>query len=118
MDDILKNVDWELKKKKVKEKTQEAARKFGDWFNRNEETIRTWAPIVIPGIGLAFRQAIREHNNKSEIRAKELYHWDPRRGEYYMSRRPLTSSEQLELDRLYSLGYTKGEALKKMKLLK
>lgn len=116
--DILKDVDWELKKRKAKEKFQDGVAAFGAWYNRNEETIRTYAPILVPAVGLAIRQGIKSHNNRVEIRAKELYHWDPKRGTYYMSRRPLKSSELLELDRLYSLGYTKGEALKSMKLLK
>ena len=118
MDDIFKSIDWELKKRKIKEKAQDAMNSFGAWYYRNEDAIRTYAPIVVPAVGLAIRQGIKSHNNRVEIRAKELYHWDPRRGTYYMSRRPLKSSELLELDRLYSLGYTKGEALKQMKLLK
>lgn len=111
-------VEWELKKRKLKEKVKETVNDLGRLYYDNEEMIRTWAPVLIPAAGFGVKHILKQRSIRNEERNKELYHWDPRRGEYYMSRRPLKSSEQLELDRLYSEGYSKGEALKRMKLLK
>ena len=117
-DNTMNKIDWELKKRKIKEKLKEVRNDLGRFYYDNEEAIRTWAPVLIPAAGFGVKHMLKQKTIRDEERSKELYHWDPRRGEYYMSRRPLKSSEQLELDRLYSQGYSKGEALKRMKLLK
>lgn len=114
----MNSIDWELKKRRLKGRIHEVGNEIGRFYYDHERTILTWAPVMIPAVGFSVKHILKTRSIRAEERSKELYHWDPRRGEYYMSRRPLKSSEQLKLDKLYSEGYSKGEALKSMKLLK
>ena len=48
MEETMKKVDWELKKRKFFEKLKGMSNSAAKWYHDNEETIRFWAPIAIP----------------------------------------------------------------------
>ena len=109
-------------KMKSKEKIKDAARKAvfatEKFYYDHEDEIRKWAPIVVPGAIGSVKLAMKHRKREEERRYADCRHWDPRKGTYYWSKRPLKSRELLELDRLYDQGYSKGEALRRMGLLR
>lgn len=64
------------------------------------------------------KKGIRWAEDKRQMRLVECRHYDPRTGENWFTRRPLTSAEQLRLDKDYKSGLSKGEILQSMRLLK
>lgn len=118
MDKFFKDVDWELKKKKFWSKVENGANDVKRFYYDHEADIRAAATVAVPIVGLCARQAIKGRKESKELRRKELYHYDRRDDEYYMSRRPLTDSEKIRLSNYYQDGMSKGEALKRMRLLK
>lgn len=122
-------MDYEEFKEKLNEKIEdakfnakvkctEAADQIKIFYMDHETEIRKWAPVLVSGTVATVRVAYRNHKRKAETIDLKCRHWDPRLGEYYWSRRPLRTSEKLKLDDLYSRGYSKGEALRQMGLLR
>lgn len=103
---------------KAKVKTMEACDQAKVFYRDHEAEIRKWAPIVASGTIATVRVAYRNHKRHAETIDLKCRHWDPRLGEYYWSKRPLRTGEKLKLDDLYSRGYSKGEALRTMGLLR
>lgn len=102
----------------AKVKTMEACDQIKIFYNDHETELRKWAPVIVSGTVATVRVAYRNHKRKAETIDLKCRHWDPRMGEYYWSKRPLRTAEKLKLDDLYSRGYSKGEALRTMGLLR
>lgn len=121
-DETMKKIDWELKKRKLREKVSDAAKKAyngtRNFCAKHEEGIKKWAPVVLPAVGIGIKQLVKDHRKAKEDFDIRTRHWDPRVGDYFWSRRVLTAKEKLELNRLYDMGYSKGEALRRMGLLR
>ena len=114
----MKQVQKEIKRRKRKEWIEDKKRRVKAWIVENQETLKVVTPIVVSGL-----VAVGKHSMKARKVAKEeerLYcrHWDPREGEYYWSTRPLKAGEKIELQELYASGLSKGEALRRLGLLK
>ena len=101
-------------KEAVKGGINSACRAYYD----HEADIRNWAPIIAAVGAVAVKKGLKTHKKNEEIRERECSHYDPRNHQWYDSRRPLTSKEKLKLDQMYESGISKGEALRRMKLLK
>lgn len=113
----MKEVEWELKKRKVKNfihEKYEAGKKF---VGENKEDLAKVAIAVGPVALLGVKKAIKAKSLKHEDFLRKTRHWDPREGEYYYSKRPLSSKELINLKKLYKEdGFSKGEALQIMGL--
>lgn len=118
MEKTFKDIDWELKKRKFWEKVQDGCNRAKKAYYDHESDIRAAAPLVVPILGVAVRQGIKGHREDKERRARDCSHYDRRTDEYWESRRPLTNSEKLKLETMYREGLSKGEALRRMRLLK
>lgn len=103
---------------KARIKTVEACDAAKRFYYDHETEIRAWAPVITGGVMAAGRMAVKHHKVKKEEKLVTCRHWDPRKGSYYWSKRPLKPTEQLALDDLYDQGYSKGEALRRMGLLR
>lgn len=122
MDEELKKVEWELKKKKalswVNDKWTKVKNTAGKLYEEHKDEIKTYViPAMIPVVAMGLKNHSRHKEDARDERERRCRHWDPRRGSYAYSRRPLTGKEQQRLDRLYDEGYSKTEALRMMGLL-
>lgn len=117
MVDTMETVNKELRKRRFWSKVEGTCERVGTFLKDHEEEIKTVAPVAVPLGGMLVRSVLKQRKTQKELNMKKLWHYDPRDGEYYVSRRPLKSWEKLKLRELYESGMSKGEALRKMKLL-
>ena len=112
-DETMKKIDWELKKRKLKEKVGDAAKKAyngtRNFCAKHEEEIKKWAPVVLPAVGIGIKQLVKDHRKAKIDEERCMKHWDPRAVEWSYSRRKLNAREQYEFQRLYDMGYSKSE---------
>lgn len=106
---------FEKTKEKVSDKTKEVTSDALKFYYDNETFVKA---VAIPAGVVATRQLVKAHRKTSEKRSFECDHYDPRMGIHFTSRRPLTNSEKISLQRLYEKGYSKGEALQILGLLR
>lgn len=114
----MKQVQKEIKRRKRKEWIEDKKRRVKAWIVENQETIKIVTPIVVSGLVAVGKHSMSARKQRKEDERLYCRHWDPREGEYYWSTRPLRANEKLELQNLYSRGMSKGEALRRMGLLK
>lgn len=117
----LKKVQWELKKRELKEKAMTGVRKVGDFMKENRETLVVVVPAAAVGIksltrgvnAIAKRSAV-----KREIKDRQTRFYDHRLGKYWYTKRPLKANEQLEVSRRKAAGESYGDIFRSMRLLK
>lgn len=113
MDKTMKMFKREERKRKLKQKVNEV-------IQFHEE--HPWVIPVVLTVGAysvkAISKGVAGYKTHVEVNHRNCEHWDPRVGEYFTSKRKLTSAEQDKLNQLYASGLTKGEALSKMGLRK
>lgn len=95
---------------KIKEKLEDAGR----WIGEHKKEIAWVSFFVLAGSKQANRM-IESH--RQEVN-RTLRVWDPKEGHYWNIRRKLTTDEFLDMEALEKRGYSKGEALRQMGLLK
>ena len=91
--------------------------KFIEYCKENPNTVAGVLIVAIPFIGrvlLAILRIIREY---LEDRHDRTDYYDPRTGEHWFTRRPLSSREKLNLEQRYNNGESKGKILHDMHLL-
>lgn len=114
----MKQVDWELKKRRVKrwwkDRVDDTKAFVSDHKEECAKIALAAAPVALYGIKKAMKVKTLHH----EEFLRKTRHWDPREGEYYYSKRILSSKELIKLQKLYKEGYSKGEALQMMHLSK
>lgn len=112
---------WEAnaKKLKLKKEVERKAAATAKWISENKEIVIVATPIVYKVGKGVIKYAVNKHDDRREAKERELQHWDPSAGEWFDSRRPLSSKEKVRMTELQSQnGWNKGEALKHMGLLK
>ena len=108
----------EAQKYAAKVKVEELKWRAIDCWNRNKAEIIVLAPLVYGGIKTVCRtagRAIEAHELKNH-RDRHIY--DRSTGQYYETRRKMTSNERLELERRLAHGEKKGAILRSMGLLR
>ena len=108
----------ELKKLAVKYKAQELKYKAVDCWNNNKAEIIILAPLVYGGVKAVTRTAAHAIDAKREQNHRDRHIYDRSTGQYYETRRKLTSNERLELERRLANGEKKGAILRSMGLLR
>ena len=81
-----------------------------------QETIAI-ALVAIPGVLKCANSAMRLRQQSRETRYNECDYYDPRTGEHWYTRKPLTNAQKLNLETRYKSGESKGEILRDMKML-
>lgn len=117
----METIDNRTLKEKVaalKFKAGEKVKQVKDWVKENPQMAFTAGSVIIGSASYIGKKAFRIVENKQAMKAVECRHYDPRTGENWFTRRPLNSKEQLQLDKLYKSGLSKGEILESMRLLK
>lgn len=111
----------EKKKKKIKdlyEKAKIKAKAVGQWVADNKEIVIVAVPAGVAIIKLAYNGVNKaiQHHDERVLKDKRIY--DRSIGRYLTLRRPLTSSEQLELTRRKENGENTAWILDDMGLLR
>jgi len=101
-----------------KVKAQELKYKAMDYWDRNKVEILAAAPLVYGGIKAVCRTANRAIEAKELKDHRDRHIYDRSTGQYYETRRKLTSNERLELERRLADGEKKGAILRSMGLLR
>ena len=115
-------------KEKVKEKWETfkvKASKIKDmtiaWANENPEqagqVLVGLGGLCITGGGAIYHQAAKKAKKKKEHDESEKEQYDPRTGQYFYIRRPMTNAEKLQLSRRMQNGEYKAEILNDLGLL-
>ena len=95
----------------------------GKWFKvktfcrNNSGAIFSISIIALPGILSIANSMIRRNTVIREDKRRLCDIWDPRRGQHYQTKKPMTASQQLEYARRYDLGENGAEILRSMKLI-
>ncbi len=102
----------------AKAKLQEFRFKAMDYWERNKIEILAAAPIVYGGLKAVCRTANRAIDAKEARDHRDRHIYDRSTGQYYETKRKLTSRERLELERRLADGEKKGAILRSMNLLR
>lgn len=102
----------------AKVKAEELKWKAVDIWQNNKAEILVLAPIVYGGIKTACRTASRAIEVKELKDHRDRHIYDRSTGQYYETRRKLTTNERLELERRLADGEKKGAILRSMNLLR
>ena len=87
------------------------------FVSENKGTIAFYSFILGPGLIKLADTAIRTSRMDKERRYDECDYYDPRTGEHWYTRKPLTSNQKLNLEQRFKNGESKGEILKSMHML-
>ena len=105
---------WESFKWKAEQKKRETFK----WANEHPQAAFFTVTTLVGGLSYGGKKIFKHVSVKKEIKLMECRHYDRRTDEYWFSRRPLKSTEKLQLEKYYQNGMSKGEALRRMGLLK
>lgn len=108
----------EARKYAAKVKAEKFKWKAIDFWNRNKAEIVVLAPLVYGGVKAISRTANHAIDAKREQTHRDRHIYDRSTGQYYETRRKLTSNERLELERRLANGEKKGQILRSMGLLR
>lgn len=115
-EELKKKLKWEKRKRKAKEFIDTYIWKplcnFWQWAVDNPGKFLGLLTLTagVTKRGLSYKK------EKAEQKRRDTHFYDPRTGDYGISKRPLTDSEYEEMMRLYRSGLSKREALIKMGL--
>lgn len=122
MDENNKTVDInefkrEAKIRKIKAKVEEIKNKAVDLITEHPtEALALATTLIGSAVGLA-RRADRKKDLREQQRLREEYIYDRSLGSYWKTRRKLSNSEKLEIERRRRQGESLGEILRSMRLL-
>lgn len=122
MDENNKTVDInefkrEAKIRKLKAKVEEIKNKAVDFVTDHPtEALALATTLIGSAVGLA-RRADRKKDIREQQRLREEYIYDRSLGSYWKTRRKLSNSEKLEIERRRRQGESLGEILRSMRLL-
>ena len=101
----------------VKQKVEDGAKAVGKTVKEHPVESFTLACIALPGVLKCANSAIRASQASKEARYNECDYYDPRTGEHWYTRKPLTANQKLNLEQRYKLGESKGSILRDMKMI-
>lgn len=107
----------EAKIRKIKAKFEEIKNKAVDFVTDHPtEALALATTLIGSAVGLA-RRADRKKDLREQQRLREEYIYDRSLGSYWKTRRKLSNSEKLEIERRRRQGESLGEILRSMRLL-
>lgn len=91
--------------------------RFLAYCKENPDTVFGVLVVAIPVIGKILLGLLRLLRNLHDDWYDKTDYYDPRTGEHWYVRRPLTNREKLNLERRYNNGESKGSILHSMGLM-
>lgn len=105
---------WEHLKWRAEQEKRKAVR----FAKEHPEAAFFAATTAVGAASYGGKKLFKHIGVKKELRLMECRHYDRRTDEYWFGKRPLKTQEKLKLEKMYQSGYSKGEALQTMGLLK
>ena len=100
--------------KNLKYKAEDKWKETKSFCSEHSDYITFFAFIFGPGLIKLLREALRYRRSENERKRDECDYYDPRTGEHWYTKSPLSSKQKLELERRYNNGESKGKILKSM----
>lgn len=117
---VEKKTFWETVKEKAhaaKEKAVELGKATVEWCKENPEAALAITGLVAAAGRAVIREGVKARDEKRENDHRERYIYDRSLGMYWELKRPMTTAERCEFQRLKDEGYRTGDILRSMKLL-
>lgn len=111
----------EVVKKKMKERIEDAKARVAQFWEKckeNKEAIIAVGSVTIPATVEVVKVAVRNRSRRDDNNRRKKSMWDPVEGHWWELKRPLTSSELLEVEHRVKNGESRGEVLYSMRVLK
>lgn len=105
-------------KQKASEKLDDAWRGTKHWCYTHREDLQKAAPILASAALIFTKNAYKDHRKAKERREADCEFYDFRDHQWYSSKRSLSNREKLEMEEYNRNGVSKGEYLKRKRLLK
>lgn len=106
--------DWRIKTQmKVEDKAKEAL----EFCKENKELVAGVAVVAIPAVCKTVSSIARASAEKAEDRRRKTDIYDRRTDTHWFAKKPLSTDQQLELERRYAAGESKGQVLKEWHLI-
>ena len=120
----METVDTRTFKEKVKDTFGRAKVKVAETYDGvktaiSEHPVETFTLLClsVPGLLKLANTHAKDRQAKRDQRRDECDYYDPRTGEHWYTRKPLTSRQKLNLEQRYRAGEPKGRILKDMGML-
>lgn len=117
----METVDNRTFKEKVKSawagtkiKAQDAWKGTKQFVSENKGTIAFYTLVLAPGLLKLGDSVLKTRRQNKERRYDECDYYDPRTGEHWYTRSPLSNNQKLDLERRYNNGESKGSILRSM----
>mgnify|MGYP007069887838 CR=1 FL=1 len=113
-------VDNRTFKEKVHDFTARLKLKWEDFkkfCSENKEAVLAVLLVLIPAISKMASSGAKAYAEHKEDRRRQTDYYDPRTGEHWYTKKPLTANQKLNLEQRYNSGESKGAILKDMGLL-
>ena len=101
-------------KKKFKNKIQDGR----DWIRDNKDTISQYAPYIVGGVAIGTKVLGKYINLRKAESLGSLRCYDRSAGHYWQLRRKLSTDEWLYIERARKAGFSMGDILSELKVLK
>lgn len=101
----------------VKQKVEDGAKAVKKTVTDHPVESLTVLCFLGPGLLKVANTAIRGAQINKETRYNECDYYDPRTGEHWYTKKPLTANQKLNLEQRYKLGESKGSILRDMRMI-
>lgn len=101
----------------AKIKAKDAWNGTKQFVSDNKSAIMFYTFVLGPGLIKLTDTAMKSRRMNKERRYDECDYYDPRTGEHWYTRKPLSTYQKLELERRYKNGESKGSILRSMNML-
>ena len=105
-------------KVELKWKAQAAWNRTKGWCYMHEREIQKFLAVMITAIILIAKNLYRDFRKFKERRSSDCNHYDFQEHQWYETKKPLSNMDKVRIQQLRRQGYTLGEALRELKLLK
>lgn len=110
------NRDWKQKfrdwRVKTQMKVEDKAKEAWEFCKENKELVAGVAVVVVPAVCKTVSSIARASAEKAEDRRRQTDIYDRRTDTHWIVKKPLSTDQQLELERRYCAGESKGKVLK------
>ena len=120
----METIDERTLKQKIHDGVSTAKQKVEDGYNKVKKVVTdhpvetlTVVCMLGPGVLKVANSAIRARQQDKETKYNECDYYDPRTGEHWYTKKPLTANQKLNLEQRYKLGESKGSILRDMRMI-
>lgn len=110
--------DNERRTSQFKEKFKNKIQDGRNWIRDNKDTIIQYAPYIAGGVAIGMKVLGKNINLRKQESLGNLRCYDRSAGHYWQLRRKLSTDEWLYIEQRRKCGYSLGDILSELKVLK